>query len=124
MLSAHTTNRKDGPLGVGNSLDSCSRVVEQLCGPVRVQLQLPHSYEFGDNLPLSVLSGPHFNTNAGKKASMDEACERALIALLRTDAYNVRLTASNFRNGMDGFNVVRRVAIEVGSKDRDPNPAQ
>ena len=93
---AHTTNRKNAPLCGGNNLDACSRL-QHVGRGVQVRLQLPHSFEQGDDLPLSLHSGYHPNTNAGKKDAMNEACLRALVVLLRKNVHKVRLAASNFR---------------------------
>jgi hypothetical protein len=113
MLSAHTTNRKDGPLWPDGNPGECNG----LC-LVATSGRLSHSSgrssrrpQRSDGLSINVRSDIFPNTNASEKKAFNKACLRPLLVLLRRDPLQVRLTASNFRLGEQGIYAVRQAAI-------------
>lgn len=107
LLSAHTANRKGGPLWPNSSLDKCFSAVN-VDGQLEGHLRLPNSFDEGDGIPLHVRSNLHPNTTLGQKAAFNSTCFRALVDLLLKDASKVRLVPSNFRPGADGIRAVLR----------------
>jgi hypothetical protein len=72
MLSAHTTNREDGPLWPNGNLAKCFRG-QRVHGGIKGHLHIPHSFETGDNLVLMPCSDLHPDTKAAKKETWNEA---------------------------------------------------
>ena len=112
-LSAHTTNGPDAPLWPKGHLASCFHVVP-VRGGIEGHLRLPHSFHKDDNLALSVQSHQFPNTKAGEHKSLNQACLRAIIVLLRNSLMDVRLVPANFCRGQDGIHVVQQAALEAG----------